>query len=296
MAIARRVPGIFRAFLCYGFRALFGLGAIYVGVSLLFCLALLYGHLATSSVFAPVDWHVHELLFGYLAAVLTGFLLTAIPNWTGRLPVQGLPLFALVLLWLAGRVAVFYSAQTGWLVAALIDCAFLLAVAGAAAVEIVAGRNWRNLKVLIPVVVLLAANVLFHVEAHIEGLSDIARRLAIGAAIVLVLVIGGRLIPSFTRNWLAREVRSAGSRSGVNWTRAKSASRRAAKARIALVLARPGAPSTSRWPSASRAINKRSMSADWPTISADKPSRKVRKASWRRGMSSLRLSIDGPGW
>ena len=114
-------------------------------------------------------------------------------------------MFALVLLWLAGRVAVFYSAQIGWLAAALIDCAFLLAVAGAATVEIMAGRNWRNLKVLLPVAVLLAANIVFHVEAHVEGLSDMTRRLAIGAAIVLVMVIGGRLIPSFTRNWLARE-------------------------------------------------------------------------------------------
>lgn len=205
MAIPRTRPGRYPAILSYGFRPFFGLGALYAGLSILFWLPLLHGHLATSSVFVPVDWHVHELLFGYLAAVLTGFLLTAIPNWTGRLPVQGLPLLALVLLWLAGRFAVFYSAQTGWLLAALIDCAFLLAVAGAAAVEIVAGRNWRNLKVLIPVAVLLAGNILFHIEAHVDGLSDIARRLATGAAIVLVMVIGGRLIPSFTRNWLARE-------------------------------------------------------------------------------------------
>ena len=75
----------------------------------------------------------------------------------------------------------------------------------AAAIEIVAGRNWRNLKVLLPVVVLLAANVLFHAEAHFAGISDISRRLGIGAAIVLITVIGGRVIPSFTRNWLVRE-------------------------------------------------------------------------------------------
>jgi len=205
MAIPRTRSGRYPAILSYGFRPFFGLGAVFAGLSILFWLPLLHGHLTTSSLFVPVDWHAHELLFGYLAAVLTGFLLTAIPNWTGRLPVQGRPLLALVLLWIAGRIAVFYSAGTGWWVAALVDCAFLLAVAGAAVVEIVAGRNWRNLKVLLPVLVLLAANVLFHIEAHVEGLSDVARRLAIGAAIVLVMVIGGRLIPSFTRNWLARE-------------------------------------------------------------------------------------------
>lgn len=64
--------------------------------------------------FVPVDWHVHEMLFGYLPAIVTGFLLTAIPNWTGRLPVQGPPLLALVVLWIAGRAAVFFSADIGW--------------------------------------------------------------------------------------------------------------------------------------------------------------------------------------
>jgi uncharacterized protein involved in response to NO len=145
------------------------------------------------------------MLFGYLSAVITGFLLTAIPNWTGRLPVQGLPLLLLALLWLAGRFAVFFSAGLGWLAAAVVDCAFLLAVAAAAASEIVAGRNWRNLKVLGPVTVLFLANVYFHVEVRFEGASDVSRRLGIGAAIILIMVVGGRIVPSFTRNWLARE-------------------------------------------------------------------------------------------
>jgi uncharacterized protein involved in response to NO len=85
------------------------------------------------------------------------------------------------------------------------DCAFLLAVAAAAGREIVAGRNWRNLKVLVPVSILLAANVAFHAEVHFNGASDYSRRLGIGAAIVLIMIIGGRIIPSFTRNWLVRE-------------------------------------------------------------------------------------------
>ncbi|MBE1206092.1 NnrS family protein [Aminobacter carboxidus] len=205
MAVPRTRPGNYPSILSYGFRPFFLLGSLYAGLTILFWLPLLYGHLETSSVFSPVDWHVHEMLFGYPAAIVTGFLLTAIPNWTGRLPVQGLPLLALVLLWFAGRAAVFFSAETGWLAAAVIDCAFLLAVAGAAATEIVAGRNWRNLKVLAPVLVLLAANMIFHAEAHFEDISDIGRRLGIGAAVVLITIIGGRIIPSFTRNWLVRE-------------------------------------------------------------------------------------------
>ncbi len=205
MAIPRTKPGNYPAVLSYGFRPFFLLGALYAGLSILFWLPLLYGHIETASVFAPVDWHVHEMLFGYLAAVVTGFLLTAIPNWTGRLPVQGMSLFVLVALWLAGRFAVFFSAGMGWLAAAIIDCAFLAAVAAAAAIEIIAGRNWRNLKVLAPVCVLLIANTAFHVEAHVYGISGESRQLGIAAAILLIMIIGGRIIPSFTRNWLVRE-------------------------------------------------------------------------------------------
>ncbi len=205
MAIPRTRPGNHPALLSYGFRPFFLLASLQAAASILFWIPLFYGHLDTASAFAPVDWHIHEMLFGYVAAVVTGFLLTAIPNWTGRLPVQGLPLAALALLWLAGRAAVFLSGAIGWLPAAVVDCAFLLAVAAAAAVEIAAGRNWRNLKVLVPVGVLLAANAVFHVEAHVSGVSDVGRRLGLGAAIVLITIIGGRIIPSFTRNWLVRE-------------------------------------------------------------------------------------------
>ena len=205
MAIPRTRPSAYPTILSYGFRPFFLLGSLQAGTAILFWLPLYYGQLSTFSNFSPVDWHIHELLFGYLAAVVTGFLLTAIPNWTGRLPVQDFRLLALVLLWIAGRVTVFFSAKTGWLPSAVMDCSFLLAVVIAAATEIVAGRNWRNLKVLLPVATLLAANVLFHVEAHFQGVSDLSRRLGLGAVVVLITIIGGRIIPSFTRNWLVRE-------------------------------------------------------------------------------------------
>lgn len=191
MAIPRTRPGNYPAILSYGFRPFFLMGSIYAGLTILIWLPIFHGTLETSSLFAPVDWHVHEMVFGYLAAVMTGFLLTAIPNWTGRLPVQGLPLLALSLLWLVGRIAVFFSSEIGWLAAAIVDCAFLIAVATVTAIEIVAGRNWRNLKVLGPVTILLAANIVFHAEAHFSGVSDIGRRLGIGAAILLITIIGG---------------------------------------------------------------------------------------------------------
>jgi uncharacterized protein involved in response to NO len=205
MAIPRTRPGNYPALLSYGFRPFFLAGSLYAGGAILLWLPLFYGELATPSAFAPVDWHIHEMLFGYLAAIITGFLLTAIPNWTGRLPLQGGPLLVLASLWLLGRVAVFFSAAVDWRIAAAADCAFLAAVTAATAREIVAGRNWRNLKVLLPVSVLLVANVAFHVEAHFDGVSDYSRRLGIAAAVLLIMIIGGRIIPSFTRNWLVRE-------------------------------------------------------------------------------------------
>lgn len=192
------------ALLSYGFRPFFLLGGLYAGVSIALWLTQFYGGLTLPTAFAPVDWHIHEMLFGYLGAVVTGFLLTSIPNWTGRLPVQGRPLLWLALLWFAGRLAVTWSGLIGWLPAMLVDCAFLAAVFAAAAIEIASGRNWRNLKVLGGLGMLLAANVLFHVEAHFSGITDYGRRLGIAGAVVLIMLIGGRIIPSFTRNWLAR--------------------------------------------------------------------------------------------
>jgi uncharacterized protein involved in response to NO len=145
------------------------------------------------------------MLFGYLPAVMTGFLFTAIPNWTGRLPIQGRPLLVLVLLWIAGRVAVTASAEIGWLAAFLIDTSFLALVAAAATREILAGKNWRNLKVVVLITLLLAGNVAFHIEAHVNGTADVSMRIGIATVVLLISLIGGRIIPSFTRNWLARE-------------------------------------------------------------------------------------------
>jgi len=189
----------------YGFRPFFLLGSLYAGLAVLVWLPLFYGEIALSSVFAPRDWHVHEMLFGYLPAVITGFLFTAIPNWTGRLPIRGKPLMGLVAVWLAGRVGVTFSAHIGWLAAMLVDASFLLLVAAAASREILAGRNWRNMKVVILLLLLLAANTAFHLEAHLEGAADVSIRVGIAVVVLLISLIGGRIVPSFTRNWLVRE-------------------------------------------------------------------------------------------
>lgn len=205
MAIPRTRPYTGPAILSYGFRPFFLLGSLYSGLSILLWLPQFYGELELSTLFVPTDWHVHELYFGFLPAIATGFLFTAVPNWTGRMPLQGNGLLALVLLWIAGRCAVTFSSQIGWQAALVIDAAFLIAVAMVIAREIIAGANWRNLKVLLPLLILASANIAFHLEAHFDGVSDISRRLAALAVITLIMLIGGRVIPSFTRNWLVRE-------------------------------------------------------------------------------------------
>ena len=191
--------------LANGFRPFFLLGSIYAALAVLVWLPVFYGELTVVSTFAPRDWHVHEMLFGYLPAVITGFLFTAIPNWTGRLPMQGMPLLALVVVWIAGRITVTFSAETGWLAAMLVDASFLTLVAAATAREILAGRNWRNLNVVMLVLLLLAGNLAFHLEAHFHGAAEAGIRIGIAVVVLLISLIGGRIIPSFTRNWLVRE-------------------------------------------------------------------------------------------
>ncbi len=192
-------------FLSYGFRPFFLLGAVYAGLAILAWLPIFHGELELRTAFGAIDWHVHEMLYGYLPAVVTGFLLTAIPNWTGRLPIQGRPLLVLVLLWLAGRVAVTISADIGWLMAAAVDNAFLALLIAAIVREIVAGKNWGNLKVAGLVTLLLVGNVAFHLESHFYGSAEYGIRIGIATMVLLITVIGGRIVPSFTRNWLARQ-------------------------------------------------------------------------------------------
>lgn len=193
------------AILSYGFRPFFLLGAVYAGLAILVWLPVFLGELTLWTAFVPRDWHVHEMLYGYLPAVITGFLFTAIPSWTGRLPVQGRPLLVLVVVWLLGRFAVTCSAGIGWLAAMLIDASFLALIAAATGREVFAGRNWRNLKVVVLVVLLLIGNIAFHLEAHVSGAADYGIRVGIAVVVLLIMLIGGRIIPSFTRNWLVRE-------------------------------------------------------------------------------------------
>jgi uncharacterized protein involved in response to NO len=204
-ALSRRRDYAGPVLFSYGFRPFFLAAGVWAASGILLWLPLYVGGLSMPTAFVPRDWHVHEMLYGYASAAIAGFLLTAVPNWTGRLPVNGTPLAALAALWLAGRVAVLVSTQIGAAAAAAIDLAFLVTLAAVIGREIVAGRNWRNLKVLAVLGVLILGNAAFHWESIRYGAADYGNRIAVAAVIMMIMVVGGRIVPSFTRNWLSRQ-------------------------------------------------------------------------------------------
>ena len=187
-----------------GFRTFFFLGAAWGIVALVLWLCALLGGLELPSAFDPLTWHRHEMLFGFVGAMVAGFLLTAIPNWTGRPPIAGAPLAGLAGLWLAGRLAVLCSSELGPALAAAIDVGLYAVLAVVGAREILAAKN-RNLPLVAMVLLFGAANALDHAGA--AGLiadGEAGYRAGIALIIVLIAVIGGRIVPTFTRNWLTK--------------------------------------------------------------------------------------------
>ena len=191
------------AVLEYAFRPMFLAAGSWAVIALALWLAMFFGYVQLPTQFDPLAWHVHEMLFGFVMAAVAGFLLTAIPNWTGRLPVRGYPLAMLACLWLLGRIACLISADMPAWLAVLTDLAFPVALLAVAAREIIIGRNWRNLPMTAPLALFIVADLLMHLESRGFAVpAGLGWRLAVGAPILLISVIGGRIIPSFTRNWL----------------------------------------------------------------------------------------------
>ena len=194
-----RIPAV----LDYAFRPMFLAAGSWAIIALALWLAMFFGYVQLPTRFDPLAWHVHEMLFGFVMAAVAGFLLTAIPNWTGRLPVRGYPLAALAGLWLLGRLACLISADLPAWLAVLADLAFPASLLAVAAREIITGRNWRNLPMTAPLALFIIADLLMHLESLGFAVpTGLGWRLAVGAPVVLISVIGGRIIPSFTRNWL----------------------------------------------------------------------------------------------
>ena len=193
------------AFLTHGFRPFFLAAGLWSASALLLWIVMFATGSTIPSRFDPLAWHVHEMLFGFVIAAIAGFLLTAIPTWTGRRPVNGAPLAFLAGLWLLGRVSCLISALIPPWLAISADLSFPLILVGVVAREIVAGSNWRNLPMIGAVVVLAIANLLMHLETvGAAWPTGLGWRLGLAAVIALISVVAGRIVPSFTRNWLAR--------------------------------------------------------------------------------------------
>jgi uncharacterized protein involved in response to NO len=147
-------------------------------------------------------WHAHEMVFGFAAAVLAGFLLTAVSNWTQRETLVGAPLIALCVLWLLGRVAIAFATLLPRGIPAIVDVAFLPTLIVVLARPLFASKNRRNFVVLGILTALLAANVAVHLDAL--GLAPGWRRrgclVGVDVVVVVILVIAGRVFPMFTRN------------------------------------------------------------------------------------------------
>lgn len=188
-----------------GFRPFFFLAAAWACFAVLAWLWAFLGGMSLPGGFDALAWHRHEMLFGFVGAAIVGFLLTAIPNWTGRLPIAGLPLAALAGLWLTARAAVWFSGTVGLVTAAAFDIGFFLVFALVAGREVIAAKN-RNIPPVVMVLLLALADA-WDYAAALGFTTDQAApsHAAIAVVIVLISLIGGRIIPSFTRNWLAKQ-------------------------------------------------------------------------------------------
>jgi uncharacterized protein involved in response to NO len=195
------------AFFSYGFRPFFLGAALFAGVAIPVWVLLLAGTSHANFSYAPREWHVHEMLFGFLPAVIAGFLFTAMPNWTGRPRIKGMPLMLLWTLWLAGRLVM----ATPWLplvASALVDGAFLVAVTIIVWREIVIGKAWDRAPIGLLISLYASANLFFHELVLGGAATDLSERMALAVIMMLLALIGGRVTPSFTLDFLSEQNRS----------------------------------------------------------------------------------------
>ena len=191
----------------YGFRPFFLGAALFAGVAVPLWILMFAGVGDSPFLYPARDWHVHEMVFGFLPAVITGFLLTAIPNWTDRAPIRGSELMLLFILWLAGRLLIAIPWFTP-LVSAIVDVGFLIAVAGVVWREIAAAKSWDRAPMGVLVSLLAGANILFHVLTLSGMEADRTERAALGMVMMLLTLIGGRLTPNFTDELLSESGRT----------------------------------------------------------------------------------------
>jgi uncharacterized protein involved in response to NO len=188
------------ALFAYGFRPFFLLAGVQAVVAMAVWLTALHGVAWPTTWLGPIEWHAHEMIFGFVTAALAGFLLTAVASWTGQRGFAGAPLVVLVAIWLAGRIAMAPGLGVPPSLASAIDLAFLPAVAIAVAPSLIRAGNVRNFPLLAFVALLFIANLLFHLP-NLGVRSDInSSTLAVDTVLLMVTLVGGRIVPAFTAN------------------------------------------------------------------------------------------------
>jgi len=191
----------------YAFRPLFLLTTLYaIGIVPFWVAAWMGLHSVPTTLGPPMWWHAHEMIFGFAGAAVGGFSLTAVATWTKRPPVAGAPLALLVALWMVARVLFFLPFEGMFAVAALADMGYASLLFGLMSREILGARSRRNYKVLaiLASFALVHAMFLFGVTTHAPwvGATGLA---AVWVLVLLINLIGGRIIPGFTGNWLKRQ-------------------------------------------------------------------------------------------
>ena len=188
------------AILALGFRPFFGLAGLAAITLLILWLGIWSGGITAPGYYDGIVWHSHEMLFGYASAVIAGFLLTAVRNWTGARVPTGIPLALLALLWLAGRLAPLSASSLPAVLVAVIDLAFLPAVALSLIPPLWQGEQKIN-RIFVPLLLVMAlANLLVHLQSL--GILDTAARgidMMLYLVVFLISIIAGRVVPFFTQ-------------------------------------------------------------------------------------------------
>ncbi|HVW24985.1 MAG TPA: NnrS family protein [Polyangiaceae bacterium] len=191
-----------------GFRPLFLCAAVYAVLAVPLFLLELDGYVRAGAYLPPMYWHAHEMVFGFTGAVLGGFLLTAVANWTGRATAEGGALALLVVLWIAGRAGMLVPEHLPRYLPAFLDLSFLPALLIACARPILKTRNRRNYGFLAILGALFTANASIHAAALGAISSAWEHRgnlVAVDVLVVALVVMTGRVVPLFTRNALGAE-------------------------------------------------------------------------------------------
>lgn len=192
-----------RTLLAIGFRPFYLLASVFAVAAILFWLAGINGRLPVGAYLQGVFWHSHEMLFGYIVAVMAGFLFTAVRNWTGLPTPSGVTLGGIVLLWILARVLLVSGPSA---LAVILDVAFLPMIAIAVAIPILRSRNKRNYKIIGVLVAVSLLHFVFHMALGGQLPSWLSRAslfASIDLVVILFALVGGRVIPAFTRNAVA---------------------------------------------------------------------------------------------